>query len=50
MNSHASFDRLRMRKIADGLCQGPQRNVLILSLSKDAVPSCSVDEGVRCSP
>jgi hypothetical protein len=50
MNSRASFDRLRMRKIGSGICQGPQRKVLILSLSKDAVGSCSLVEDVRSKP
>jgi hypothetical protein len=37
----ASFDKLRMRGIESGPYQGPQRTVLILSLSKDAIRSCS---------
>jgi hypothetical protein len=34
--AHASFDRLRMRKIENGISRMPQRKNLILSLSKDA--------------
>ena len=36
----ASFDKLRTRKIGNGICQGPQRKNRILSLSKDAPPTC----------
>jgi hypothetical protein len=35
-NDGASFDRLRMRRNENGIYQVPQRNFLILSLSKDA--------------
>src|SRR5438067_104721 len=34
----ASFDRLRMRKIENGMCQMPRRKDLMPSLSKDATP------------
>jgi hypothetical protein len=40
----ASFDRLRMRNILCGIYHGQQRNVLILSLSKDAPSICSLTE------
>jgi hypothetical protein len=33
---HASFDKLRMRKIENGISTMPRRKNLILSLSKDA--------------
>ncbi len=37
----ASFDRLRMRSFLCGPCKGPFWIFLILSLSKDAVCTCS---------
>jgi len=43
----ASFDRLRMRKIGSGICQGPRRKSLILSLSKDAHSECNLRAGVE---
>jgi hypothetical protein len=47
-SGRASFDKLRMRKIEDGIGMMPRRTDLILSLSKDAQAalqfrSCSLD-------
>jgi hypothetical protein len=41
MSAGASFDRLRMRKIGDGISADAGMKILILSLSKDARRPCN---------